>query len=139
MAYQNPWIYQNEIFDPDDEFLLPYVGFVYLLENTANGKMYVGKKFFWMNKYKMVNKKKKKYRAQSKWRDYYGSSVHLLGDIKEIGIDKVSRTVILLCKSKTECSYFELKEQIDRNVLFDVNYYNNFIGCKINGNFLNKD
>lgn len=138
MTYQNPWIYQNEIFDPDDEFLLPYVGFVYLLENTTNGKMYVGKKFFWMNKYKMVNKKKKKFRAQSKWRDYYGSSHALLSDISNVGIDKIDRTVLLLCKSKTECSYYEMQEQFDRKVLLDDCYYNNFIGGKINGNFLRK-
>ena len=45
--------------------------------------------------------------------------------------DRWERRIIRLCKSKGEMSYYEAKEQFDRNVLLDDSYYNEFIGCKI--------
>jgi hypothetical protein len=33
-------------------------------------------------------------------------------------------------------SYYELKEQVDREVLFSDEYYNEFIGCKIHARHL---
>lgn len=109
---------------------------VYLLENTVNGRKYVGKKFFHRNKSYQVNKKKKKKRVESDWKDYYGSSKELLADIEKVGKDKIKRTVLHLCKSKTQCTYYEMVEQIERRVLLSEDYYNGFIGGKINGKFL---
>jgi len=115
-----------------------YVGMVYLLENTENGRKYVGKKFFHRNKSYQVKKKKKKKRVESDWKDYYGSSKELLADIEKIGKNKIKRSVLHLCKSKTQCSYYELKEQVDREVLLTEDYYNGFVGGKISGKFLEK-
>jgi hypothetical protein len=80
--------------------------------------------------------KKKKIRCESDWKKYYGSNKVLQEEIKEIGIDKIRRTVIKLCNTKTQCSYYEMVEQIERQALLKSNYYNEFIGGKINGRFL---
>ena len=136
MTYHNPWYYNGEILNEED--VEDYVGMVYLLENTENGRKYVGKKFFHRKKTYQVKKKKKKKTVQSDWKDYYGSSKELLEDIEKIGKDKIRRTVLHLCKSKTQCSYYELKEQVDREVLLTEDYYNGFVGGKISGKFLER-
>jgi hypothetical protein len=134
LTYENPWLYNNEILDSDH--IENYVGMVYLLENSVTQKFYVGKKFFWTTKPKMIKGKKKKIRCESDWKKYYGSNKVLQEEIKEIGIDKIRRTVIKLCNTKTQCSYYEMVEQIERQALLKSNYYNEFIGGKINGRFL---
>ena len=58
---------------------------------------------------------------------------NVLKDIEEKSIYKFHRFMIKLCRNKTECAYYELKEQVDRNVLLDENYYNEFIGSRILG------
>lgn len=136
MSYPNPWYYNNKVLESED--VVDYVGMVYLLENTENGRKYVGKKFFHRNKTYQVKKKKKKKRVESDWKDYYGSSRELLEDIEKVGKEKIKRTVLHLCKSKTQCSYYELKEQVEREVLLGETYYNGFVGGKINGKFLER-
>lgn len=44
---KNFWIYNNKIFSEQDA--INYYGFVYLITNLINNKMYVGKKYFCMN------------------------------------------------------------------------------------------
>lgn len=134
MTYDNPWYHNGKILTEED--VEEYVGMVYLLENTENGRLYVGKKFFHKKKTYQVKKKKKKKTVQSDWKDYYGSSKELLEDIEKIGKDKIKRTVLHLCKSKTQCSYYEMKEQVEREVLLREDYYNAFVGCKVSGKFL---
>ena len=41
------------------------------------------------------------------------------------------REILHLCKSKSEMSYLELKEQMDREVLLNDEYYNGIIQVKI--------
>lgn len=129
-----PWKYDGQIYEPEcdvtsKEFI--YHGFVYLIENLANGKSYIGKKGFTFSKTRQVNKKKKRYRAESDWRDYCGSSEALLKDVEHYGAQCFRRTILHLCRSKGECSYLELYEQIVRNVLLDELYYNGIIQCRI--------
>jgi len=136
MSYSNPWYYNDKILESED--VVDCVGMVYLLENTENGRKYVGKKFFHRNKTYQVKKKKKKKKVESDWKDYYGSSRELLEDIEKVGKDKIKRTVLHLCKSKTQCSYYEMKEQLDREVLLSETYYNLFMGGKISGKNLER-
>lgn len=136
MSYSNPWYYNDKILESED--VVDCVGMVYLLENTENGRKYVGKKFFHRNKTYQVKKKKKKKKVESDWKDYYGSSKELLSDIERIGKNKIKRTVLHLCKSKTQCSYYEMKEQLDREVLLSEDYYNGFVGGKISGKNLER-
>ena len=62
---------------------------------------------------------------------YYGSSEELKLLVETKGGDAYHREILRLCKTKGECSYYEAKEQFDRDVLFKDEYYNEFIGCKI--------
>lgn len=108
-----------------------YYGFVYLITNKMNGRMYVGKKFFWKPKTRTVKGKKKKELVESDWSDYYGSSKSLSEDVEKIGKNNFSREILHLCKTKGTTAYMELKEQILRDVLLSEEYYNGFIGGKI--------
>lgn len=121
------------------------VGFVYLITNVTTGKMYVGKKLakFAKTTYKVVKlkngtKKRKKIRSKinSDWQQYYGSSPNLTEDINKIGTDNFRREILYYCKSKSECSYREAKEQFDRRVLESDDYYNGHIQCRIHGSHI---
>jgi hypothetical protein len=126
-------------FDPEEGELNPkeIYGFVYEIENQLNGKKYIGKKFFWSMKTRQVNKKKKRYKAESDWKSYYGSNEELKKDVEEIGGVFFKRKILHLCKNKAECAYLELKEQIERNALLSDNYYNAWIQVKIRKAHLN--
>lgn len=136
------WTFNNELVEtlPDD-----CVGFVYLIVNKANGRMYVGKKLakFSRTSTKTVTlkngtKKKKKVRSKidSDWQEYYGSSIELAKDIELLGKDNFTREILFFCKSKAECSYIEAREQFNRRVLESDDYYNGQISCRIHGSHI---
>ena len=128
------WLYNGEPYEPDVNVVskdFPYQGFVYIIENLANGRSYIGKKGFTFGKTRQVNKKKKRFRAESDWRDYYGSSEELLKDVEYYGQGTFRRTILHLCHSKGEASYLEAYEQFSRNVLLRDDYYNTWISCRI--------
>ena len=109
-------------------------GFVYVITDTRNDKKYVGKKRFWSvtRKPPLKGKKRKRViRKESDWMKYYGSSDLVNQLLVEHGEDNFRREIIHLCKTKGEMSYLEAKEQFDRDVLLNDDYYNEFIGCKI--------
>lgn len=125
------WLYQDEIYESPTEEL---VGFVYLITEVDTGKKYVGKKLFFSTRKLPPLKGKKRRRTvvkESDWRDYFGSSEELKSLVESNGGDKYHREILHLCKSKGAMSYLELKEQVERDVLFRDDYYNEFIGAKI--------
>ena len=130
------WLYDGSPYEPIDLDPKKLYGFVYMIENLKTGHKYIGKKLFWSSKTRQVNKKKKRYKAESDWRDYYGSSESLQEDVKKLGKNAFCRTILHLCKSKGECSYLEVYEQIVRNVLLDETYYNKYIQCRINSSHI---
>ena len=136
------WTFQNQ---PVDTLSDDCVGFVYLITNTTNGRMYIGKKLAKFSKttqrtvkLKNGNKKKKKIRTKvdSDWRDYYGSSPELTRDVELIGKDKFTREILYYCKSKAECSYIEAREQFTRKVLESTDYYNGHIQVRVHGSHI---
>lgn len=135
----NIWNYEDKAFEPTDELLEEYQGFVYRITELNTGKMYIGKKFFWKPKILPVTKtrkRRKKTKVQSDWMKYFGSSEHLKESISEFGEQNYFREILHLCRTKGDCSYWELYEQMINHVLLDDNYYNAFIGCKIHANHL---
>jgi len=68
------WIYKNtEVTMIPEEI----VGFVYLITNTTNGRMYIGKKLARFKRSRPPlkgRKNKRRYKVDSDWQDYYGSS-----------------------------------------------------------------
>jgi len=136
------WQYQGEIINelPEDA-----VGFVYLITNIATGKMYVGKKLakFAKTSYKVVKlkngtKKRKKIKSKidSDWQQYYGSSPNLTEDVNQQGTDNFKREILYYCKSKSECSYIEAREQFSRRVLESDDYYNGHIQVRVHGSHI---
>lgn len=125
----NNWTYNNTTFESPLE---EHYGFVYLITNTKTGRMYVGKKLFWFKRIKTLKGKRKRYLAESDWRDYYGSSVALTKDVEEIGSECFKREILHLCTSKGECSYYEALEQMTRAVLLNPDlYYNDWVICRV--------
>lgn len=126
------WYYNGEEFT--SEMIGDYVGFVYLITDLSNSKKYVGKKTL-MSKRKLPPLKGKTRRRtkiiETDWQDYYGSSEEVKALVEDRGRDQFKREILHLCKGKGEMSYLELKEQIDREVLFKDEYYNEFVGAKI--------
>lgn len=133
----NPWYYQNEVFEPDEDFLKGLVGFVYCLTNLDENKKYIGKKLFWSSKILPITKtrkRRKRIKIESDWRNYYGSSQAVMV-LVERNVH-FRRDIIHLCRTKGECSYYEAKEQFAQDVLLRDDYYNDFIGCKIHSKHL---
>jgi hypothetical protein len=122
------WLYNNEPFlDPGE-----YYGFVYIITNLLSGKQYIGKKFFWTTKRKQVNKVRKRYKAESDWKEYWSSSDEVKADVSELGSENFKREIIYLCKNKGTTNYLEAKEQFTRNVLEDRDkWYNSWIMVKV--------
>ena len=136
------WIYENSQVEtlPED-----CVGFVYLITNNLTGRKYIGKKLAKFSKttYKMVklkngNKKRKKIRGKidSDWQSYYGSSPELTKDIVALGEENFSREILYYCRSKSECSYIEAREQFARRVLETTDYYNGHIQVRVHGSHI---
>ena len=121
------WLYNDEVF----EDLKEYVGYVYLITNLTNNKKYVGKKTFYFSKTKKIKGKNKKYKVESDWKLYWSSSKILQEDVKNLGENNFKREILHLCKNKSQMSYFELKEQIDRRVMEKEEYYNEYIMARI--------
>ena len=123
------WLYNGAEFEePLDE----HYGFVYRITNMQTHRMYIGKKLFWFKKTKILKGKKKRYLAPSDWKGYYGSSITLKKDIDLIGVDNFKREIIMMCKNKGECSYYESKAQFDHAVLLNPEmYYNDWIICRV--------
>ena len=133
------WLYVNNVVNelPED-----CVGFVYQITNTTNGRMYIGKK---LAKFKRSRrplkgrKNKRRYKVDSDWQDYYGSSDELTIDIKKLGKEYFKREILFYCNSKAEMSYVEAREQFARKVLESNDYYNGHIRVRVHGKGILKE
>lgn len=123
-------MYDGNIFDSDE--IGEAVGFVYEIENTATGKLYIGKKIFMSAKKKVVAGKTKKFKVESDWKKYYGSNANIKQDALTMGKEKFTRRILRLCGSKSEMSYYEMKEIFERDALIQKHYYNDWVSCRIN-------
>ena len=127
------WTYQGKEIT---ELLEDYVGFVYLITNTTNGRMYIGKK---LSKFKRSRaplkgrRNRRRYKVDSDWQDYYGSSDDLTIDVNRLGPENFKREILFYCKSKSELSYVEAREQFSRKVLETKDYYNGHIRVRVHG------
>jgi hypothetical protein len=127
------WTYQGIIVEEIPEGI---IGFVYLITNLTTGRKYIGKKLAQFKRTKPPlkgKKRKRKTTVESDWRDYWGSSENLQADVATLGPEQFTREIIYYCKSRSELSYLEAKEQFDRCVLETDDYYNGIINVRVGG------
>lgn len=109
-------------------------GFIYEIHNVKENKFYIGKKqcFSKIRRKPLKGKKRKRLDVkESDWKTYTSSSDKVNEDISRLGKENFTFTIIKCCNSKWELAYFEIKEQILRNVLFLPEYYNGIINVRI--------
>ncbi len=113
MSYENPWLYNDEVFESED--IKDYYGFCYLLTDLENGKQYIGRKYFYS-----IRKKKgirKKVKSESDWKSYYSSSKKVKQIVLESGHNRFKREILSLYIKKGQVNYNETKLLFQHNVL----------------------
>lgn len=132
------WTYNGIEFT--SEMIDEHQGFIYLITEKDTNMKYIGKKnFYQVRKLKPLKGKTRRriVKSETDWKTYYGSSEALGLLLEKNGTDNYTREILKLCRTKGEMSYFETKEQFDREVLLRSDYHNGIIACRINHNHVN--
>ena len=132
------WFFLNTKDEFTEEHIGEAFGFVYMITHLKTGRKYIGKKFFTKSKTKQVKGKKKRSRVSSDWMTYWGSNKKLQEEVKENGEDQYVREILHLCKTRSECSYWETWEIFSRHALMHESYYNEWVSCRIRKDHLIK-
>lgn len=132
------WFFLNTTDEFTEEHIGEAFGFVYMITHLKTGRKYIGKKFFTKSKTKQVKGKKKRSRVSSDWMTYWGSNKKLQEEVKENGVDQYIREILHLCKTRSECSYWETWEIFSRHALMHDSYYNEWVSCRIRKDHLVK-
>ena len=132
------WFFLNTTDEFTEEHIGEAFGFVYMITHLKTGRKYIGKKFFTKSKTKQVKGKKKRSRVSSDWMTYWGSNKKLQEEVKENGVDQYIREILHLCKTRSECSYWETWEIFSRHALMHESYYNEWVSCRIRKDHLIK-
>jgi hypothetical protein len=127
--YENPWLYEGKPFTTDD--INDFFGYVYRIVNLQDGREYIGRKYFW--KFRTPKGKKRKVKSESDWKKYYGSCPELKEEIRQLGRQNFSRTILSLHKTAGKTNYEETKQLFTKGVLTEQlddgtpKYYNSNI------------
>ena len=132
------WFFLNTKDEFTEEHIGEAFGFVYMITHLKTGRKYIGKKFFTKSKTKQIKGKKKRSRVSSDWMTYWGSNKKLQEEVKENGVDQYIREILHLCKTRSECSYWETWEIFSRHALMHESYYNEWVSCRIRKDHLIK-
>ena len=134
MSYENPWTLDGQIVDTEN--IKEHYGFVYRITNLTSNKKYIGKKFFYATKTKQVKKKKKRYKAESDWKTYYGSHAEIKSLIKEGKQSEFLREILIFTANKKLHTYYENKFLFIKEV---IEPHSNYINDNIEGRYFRKD
>jgi hypothetical protein len=123
------WVLSEGVTIKEDTF-----GFIYEITNTVTGRKYIGKKQC-ISRFKRKPLKGKKNKRidykESDWKSYTSSSNELNGDIIKYGKHNFTFVILRASGSKWENAYYEIKEQLEHNVLLRDDYYNGIINVRI--------
>lgn len=122
----NPWFYKEH--PVTSEMLMPYAGFVYVIQDTETNKLYIGKKFVWS--YRKVKGKNRRKKQESNWKTYYSSNKWIKQESK-IDPMRFKREILHLCKNEGETNWRELEEIVKRNAIYDSKYINDNLLRKV--------
>lgn len=136
------WTYKGKEVKTIDDLDKDCIGFIYRIDNLTNGKFYYGRKTIRKKGAKKRLTKKEKELPENKrktfkyvdteykgWQAYNGSCLPLLEHIKNGA--KIKKEIIRLCYSKSELTYYELKEIACASCLEIEQCYNNNLLGKI--------
>ena len=135
--YENPWLYEGKPFTSDD--INDFFGYVYRITNKINGRIYIGRKYFYA--YRTPKGKKRKVKQESDWKKYYGSCPEFKEDIKRYGKEQFQREIMSIHKAKGLVNFEETRQLFHHNVLTEALndgtplYYNS----NILGRYMRKD
>ena len=126
------WLYKDK---PLEDIPEDYIGFVYRIECLPTNQKYIGRKIFRSTLRKKVKNqtRRKKVVSDSGWKNYYGSSEYMKILLHTHGKENFKRTILYLCKSKSEMSYMETKEILVTDALIRDDYINRWLTAQING------
>lgn len=116
--YPNPWTYCGRVFD--GSLIGDNYGFVYLITCKVTQRKYIGRKYFWQKRKPKSNgqdKRRRRVTSESNWRDYYGSSPELKGDVAKYGKESFHREILSLHKTVGKCNFEETRQLFLNNVL----------------------
>jgi hypothetical protein len=129
--YENPWLFQGREFQSED--IGDNCSFVYLITNTQDNKRYIGKKQFYSQTTKPPlkgQKRKRKVVKESDWQTYYGSNKLLNEDVERLGTASFTRQILILCKTKSEASYWETRLILEKDALIKDGWYNDWLSAR---------
>jgi hypothetical protein len=81
--------------------------------------------------HRQIKGKKKKYRKDSGWKDYWSSSDELKADLALYGKSKFTRVILHLCESKSVMTYLENYEIFTRHALIRTDFYNQWLTARV--------
>jgi hypothetical protein len=132
MSYENPWKYNEEIFE--SSHIQDYFGFVYLISCSTTNRKYIGRKYFWQ--FRTPKGKKRKVKQESDWKQYYGSCPEMKEDVIKYGKEFFNREIISLHKTKGKCNFEETRQLFLNNVLTES--LDSGVPAYYNSNILNR-
>lgn len=129
--YKGKNIKESDI--PEDAY-----GFIYNIVCKETKKFYIGKKVLFFKRKKRLTKaekllpenKRKTFKttvSASDWENYWGSCKDLLEDVKRLGEDKFTKTIIEFCPDKKRLTFKEVEYQIKNDVLTSNSYNGNIL------------
>ncbi|MEI2780931.1 MAG: NAD synthetase [Candidatus Competibacter sp.] len=117
MTYElYPWLWKCRPFTVTDLAIGKWVGFCYIIHNHDNDKRYIGMKNFYF--------KRGKKKAPSDWPTYYGSNKALQEDVKRLGPECFTRTIVSLHTQKLSMRYSEKELIFQLRAIESPDYYN---------------
>ncbi len=126
----NNWIYHGSEFISIIDTPTDSIGFIYLISHTTTNRKYIGRKLLYKTSYKTVNKKRKKIKIESDWKEYWSSSPQIHEIIEKEGYDNLQREILIFVNSKASLNYSEEKLQYSLGVLESDNWINSNIRSK---------
>ncbi len=125
------WIYEHKQYEPSDDELKKYKGFVYRITHNDTKQFYIGQKVFW-NKIRRPATKKKKKRIETKQSDWmkYNSSSDTLKALIKAQPNDYTKEILFLAINKAEMNYVETFLQMKYKVLLTDKSYNGMINIR---------